>query len=103
MNHPGPGHVIALLELGRPAAYVKVIPMESKPNPVPPHWYAVHPHARQTVCKSCGAALIWATTRNGAHVPLSASQLRQIEGEQYAPSHSLDCPQASGHSKGKRR
>lgn len=50
-----------------------------------------------------GAALIWAMTRNGARVPPSASQMRQIEGEQYAPSHFLECPQSSGHSKGKRR
>ena len=54
-------------------------------------------------CRSCGARVVWGQTENGKNVPLSydhPAAKRDADGHAFeAPSHFVDCPNASGHSR----
>ena len=66
-------------------------------------------------CSSCGRAIVWATSPNGARMPVTARPVTTytlVEGELMAPpnavkveaedkhyiSHFVDCPNAAQHS-----
>ncbi len=46
-------------------------------------------------CRSCNASIIWTRTEQGARVPLDVTTTRVWDGQRYALSHFLSCPQAS--------
>ena len=57
-----------------------------------------------TTCKSCGAAIVWGTTRAGKSVPLDAEFVTGLLDEdgqiiKLRRSHFATCPNAAQHSK----
>lgn len=45
-------------------------------------------------CRTCGAAIVWGTTKNGKHCPYNVVGMKVTE-----QSHFETCPQATGWSK----
>jgi hypothetical protein len=62
-----------------------------------PKFYMV-PNSPTRRCRSCNAKIIWTTSPNGAHVPLSFATIRYVGNYRYAFSHFTDCPHASAWS-----
>lgn len=54
---------------------------------------------RPATCKSCGAEIVWATSRTGRAVPLSVATLEHRDGKAFALPHFADCPHAKDWSK----
>jgi hypothetical protein len=66
-----------------------------------------------SACRSCGAAIVWATTENGKPIPLDREPIRGLfhldrrPGETFAigaappayVSHFATCPNADAHRK----
>lgn len=80
--------------------------MKGQPSetPRPPTLYPVPAGVRGRPCKSCGMAIIFTRTDTGRAIPLSIEhEAARWEGDQVlaAPSHFIDCPQASSHSRPK--
>lgn len=59
--------------------------------------YVVPPGARAARCRSCGAAIVWATTVNQKLVPLDLGTVEERGGQRFAIVHFARCP------KGRRR
>lgn len=69
-----------------------------------PKLYDVPPDAKFIPCRGCGKRIAWGVTENGKRVPLSVdSEHAQRCGGivALAPSHFLDCSEASSFSKRK--
>jgi len=54
--------------------------------------YGVPPGARAARCRSCGAAIVWATTVNQTLVPLDLATVEERGGQRYAIVHFARCP-----------
>ena len=67
--------------------------------------YPVPPFGVVTSCRSCGAAIVWGWTENKKNVPLSVHHPEARYDPDpagvcvEAPSHFVDCVNASKHSK----
>jgi hypothetical protein len=60
--------------------------------PVRPGEYIIPDGSEPTVCRSCGAPIVWITTPTGRAMPLSLRTVRSIDGVRYATTHFADCP-----------
>jgi nucleoside 2-deoxyribosyltransferase len=54
--------------------------------------YVVPPGARAARCRSCGAAIVWATTVNQKLVPLDLGTVEERGGQRFAIVHFARCP-----------
>lgn len=54
--------------------------------------YAIPPGARPARCRSCGAAIVWATTANQRPIPLDLATVEARDGQRYAIVHFARCP-----------
>lgn len=86
-------------QLALPGFAEAVEDLAPDPAPVRAGEVAIPDGARHGHCRSCGAAVVWATTAGGAAVPLSYATVVWRGGERFALSHFGDCPQAKGWSK----
>jgi hypothetical protein len=64
-----------------------------------PHEYPMPSGERIVKCLSCKASIVWTQTKRGASVPLALDSVVTRDGKQWAQSHYLTCPQASGWGK----
>lgn len=61
--------------------------------------YLLPAHAEVATCRSCGRAIVWATTGAGKAIPLSLATVVERGGQKYALSHFADCPDAKDWSR----
>ena len=55
-------------------------------------YYPIPSGERPTLCKSCGARIVWTKTETGKPIPLDLSYVRGI-GTREALTHFAKCPQ----------
>jgi len=65
-------------------------------NMLVPGEYPVPADAQLTMCRSCGAAIVWAKTGAGKPIPLSMKTARTVNGRLVALTHFSDCPHGLG-------
>lgn len=54
--------------------------------------YEVPAGAKPESCRSCGAAIVWGSTKTGSPIPLNTDKFRIIGGKTYAKTHFATCP-----------
>lgn len=57
--------------------------------------------AKAGTCRSCGAAIAWATTAHGAAIPLDLARVTDYNGQRYAVTHFAHCPEGREWSRKK--
>ncbi len=55
--------------------------------------YPLPVESSSEACRSCGAAVVWATTTNGRAIPLSVATIQWRDGQRWALAHFSDCPE----------
>jgi hypothetical protein len=56
--------------------------------------YEIAPGAKLEKCRSCGASIVWGSTKTGAPIPLDTNHVRIIGSTQYGTTHFATCPEA---------
>jgi hypothetical protein len=54
--------------------------------------YEIAPGAKMERCRSCGAGIVWGTTKTGSAIPIDVAQQRIIAGKAYGRTHFATCP-----------
>lgn len=56
--------------------------------------YPIPESGTPTMCRSCGASIVWTRTDYGRAIPLSLATARTCQGQRVALTHFIDCPES---------